>query len=62
MSAHRLAIFQRDAAAGLFVNGLLHYRSKGKYLLHEYVVMPDRFHALITPAYEMSLERALQFT
>jgi len=45
----------------LFVNVLLHYRSEGKYLLHEYVVMPDHFHALITPAYEISLERAVQF-
>jgi len=36
----------------------MHYRGKA-YLLHEFVVMPDHFHALITPL--TSLEKALQF-
>jgi putative transposase len=31
---------------------------QGKYLLHEFVVMPDHFHLLITP--RESLERAIQ--
>jgi len=44
--------------AGLFVNVLLHDRQKQKYLLHEFVVMPDHFHLLITP--QQSLERAMQ--
>lgn len=30
-------------------------------MLHEFVVMPDHVHALITPAFEISLERAVQF-
>jgi REP-associated tyrosine transposase len=38
---------------------MLHsYRRRG-YLLHEYVLMPDHFHALITPS--VTLERAAQF-
>jgi putative transposase len=45
--------------AGLFVSNLSHYRSQRKYLLHEFVVMPDHFHLLITPG--ETLERALQF-
>ena len=52
------SILQSDRMAELFVDVLLHYRSKGKYLLHEFVVMPDHFHLLITPC--ESLERAMQ--
>src|SRR3989442_4596495 len=45
--------------AGLLVEVLLHYRAERKYLLHEFVVMPDYFHLLLTPV--VTLERALQF-
>jgi REP-associated tyrosine transposase len=51
-------ILQSDRMAGLFVNVLLHYRRQGKYLLHEFVVMPDHFHLLITPL--ETLERSMQ--
>jgi putative transposase len=51
-------ILQSDRMAALFVNVLFHYREQGKYLLHEFVVMPDHFHLLITPL--ESLERAMQ--
>jgi putative transposase len=61
VTAQRRTLFQRDAAADLFVEVLLHYRSQGRYLLHEFVVMPDHVHALITPSYEISLEKAVQF-
>ena len=44
--------------AGLFVDVLFHYRVQGRYLLHEFVLMPDHFHLLITP--RESLERAMQ--
>ena len=40
---------------------LFDYRDQHKYLLHEFVVMPDHFHVLITPADNVSLERAVQF-
>jgi len=61
VTAQRHTVFQTDAAANLFIDVLLHYRSQGKFLLHEFVVMPDHFHALITPDDEISLERAVQF-
>jgi putative transposase len=51
-------ILQSDRMAGLFVNVLLHYRQQAKYLLHEFVVMPDHFHLLITPL--ETLERSMQ--
>lgn len=44
--------------ARLFVDVLLHYRRQTKYLLHEFVVMPDHFHLLITPL--ETLERSMQ--
>jgi putative transposase len=51
-------LFQSDRMAGLFLDVLLSYRAQGKYLLHEFVIMPDHFHLLITPT--STLERALQ--
>jgi putative transposase len=47
--------------ANLFMRVLVHYRGEGKYLLHEFVLMPDHFHLLLTPGSTLSLERALQF-
>jgi hypothetical protein len=52
----RRALFNNASWAELFLETLQSYRGKG-YLLHEYVVMPDHFHVLITP--EATLERAV---
>jgi len=52
------SLFQTDRMANLFVEVLISYRAQQKYLLHEFVLMPDHFHLLITPI--MTLERALQ--
>ncbi len=51
-------LLQSDRMARLFLDVLLGYRSQEKYLLHEFVIMPDHFHLLITPL--LTLERALQ--
>jgi putative transposase len=52
------SLFQSDRMADLFLQVLQSYRSQHKYLLHEFVLMPDHFHLLITPT--LTLERALQ--
>ena len=39
---------------------LLHYREQMRYVLHEFVIMPDHLHLLLTPGADISLERALQ--
>jgi putative transposase len=52
------SLFQSERMAQLFLEVLLHYRRQGKYLLHEFVLMPDHFHLLLTPT--LTLERALQ--
>ena len=44
--------------AALFVRTIQEYRSHRKYLLHEYVVMKDHVHLLITPL--VPVERAVQ--
>ena len=47
--------------AGLLINVLLNYLKLGKYHLHEFVIMPNHFHLLITPAPPVTIERAVQF-
>jgi putative transposase len=57
--ADRKYIF-RGKFAPLFIEVLYHYRARSKYLLHEFVVMPDHFHLLMTPIDGTTLERAVQ--
>lgn len=52
------SLFQTDRMASLLLDVLSHYRNQGNYSLHEFVIMPDHFHLLLTPC--ESLERALQ--
>ena len=54
-------LLQPDRAAQLFVKVLYEYRSQGKFRLHEFVVMPNHFHVLLTVDAGMSVERAVQF-
>jgi putative transposase len=56
----RKSLFQVDKIARLFIQVLLDYRTQKKYLLHEFVVMPDHFHLILTPT-GVTLERAGQF-
>jgi putative transposase len=50
--------FRNERWAKLLLDVLYHYRGSA-YLLHEFVVMPDHVHLLITPS--TSLEKAVQF-
>lgn len=59
--AEKRNLLQSDRSARLFIDVLYHYRSEGKFLLHEFVAMPDHFHALITVGSRLSIERAVQF-
>ncbi|MGP8270109.1 MAG: REP-associated tyrosine transposase [Terracidiphilus sp.] len=61
VTAQRRRLFQVTATAELFERTILDYRSQGRFLLHAFVIMPDHFHALITPAPDVSLEKAMQF-
>jgi putative transposase len=61
VTAQRHSLFQVAATAELLLQTILDYRSQGRFLLHAFVIMPDHFHALITPAPDVSLEKAMQF-
>lgn len=54
----RRRLFHVTRWAELFIDTLNSYRRRG-YLLHEFVIMPEHFHLLITP--KDTLERAVQF-
>jgi putative transposase len=54
-------LLQSDRSAGLFVQILYGYRSQRKFRLHEFVVMPDHFHVLLTVGCDSTIERAVQF-
>ena len=55
----RRPLFRSEIWAKLFLKTLDEYRDGGKYLLHEFVLMPDHFHLLLTPM-DIPLERAVQ--
>ena len=58
-SGHR-PLLQTEDMAGLLIDTLQRYRQEGKFLLHEFVVMPNHFHLLITPS-GVPIEKAVQF-
>ena len=52
-------LFQVEKNALLFLDVMYHYREERKYLLHEFVLMPEHFHLILTPV-GITLERSLQ--
>jgi putative transposase len=60
-TAGRRALLQFDRMAQLLVDVLAENRRKRRFLLHEFVIMPNHFHLLLTPAVEIPLEKAPQF-
>lgn len=54
-------LLQSDRSAELLIKVLYEYRAQGKFKLHEFVVMPEHFHLLLTVGNDMSIERAVQF-
>jgi putative transposase len=57
----RKLLFRSASMAGLFMETMYQYRDQGKFLLHEFVLMPDHLHLILTPAPTISLERCAQF-
>jgi len=54
----RRALFRNERWAKLLIKTLFHYRGSA-YLVHEFIVMPDHIHILLTPL--TSLEKSVQF-
>src|SRR5689334_17572277 len=57
----RRSLFQTDRMSNLLLNVLKENVRRSRFQLHEFVIMPNHFHLLLTPAHEVSLERAVQF-
>jgi putative transposase len=55
------SLLQSHRSAGLFVSVLYDYRAQRKFRLHEFVVMPDHFHVLLSVESNLTIERAVQF-
>jgi len=56
----RRPIFLAEPMALLLLDTLRNHRIHHHYLLHEFVLMPEHFHLLLTPVPDVSLEKALQ--
>jgi putative transposase len=54
-----VAVFQVTEVAEILVAKLFEYRDKGNYLLHEFILMPNHLHLLLTPSSTTSLEKAM---
>jgi putative transposase len=57
----RRSIFQTERMARLLLDVLRENREKKRFELYEFVVMPNHFHVLLTPAAETSLEKCVQY-
>jgi len=54
------AIFRVAEIAEIICARILACRDEGAFLLHEFILMPDHLHLLLTPSYTVSLEKAMQ--
>jgi putative transposase len=59
-TCEKRGLLQSTRAVGLLIDVLYHYRQQQKYLLHEFVIMPDHFHVLLTVGAETTVEKAVQ--
>src|SRR5277367_5365866 len=53
-------IFQVTENAETLIECIVRHRDKGTYLLHEFVVMPNHLHLILTPSEQTTLEKAMQ--
>jgi putative transposase len=56
----RQPLFRRDSFTELILESLFRYRDKEVFRLHEFVIMPDHLHLILTPSQHFSLEKAIQ--
>jgi putative transposase len=56
-----LSLLQSERNATLFIDVLRSYVAAEKFQVHDFVVMPDHVHLLLTVGSDMSIEKAMQF-
>ena len=54
------ALFQSERNATLLIDVLRSYVAAGKFQLHDFVIMPDHLHLLLTVTGDTTIERAMQ--
>lgn len=62
VSVARRAVFRATRMADLLMDVLKQNRNRNRFLLHEFAIVPDPFHLLLTPAADTPLEKAVQYT
>ena len=55
-----MPLLQHPATATIVEQAIFRYRDQGHFLVHRHVVMPDHFHAILTPSATTSLEKSMQ--
>jgi putative transposase len=53
-------LFQSERNAGLLIDVLRDYVAERRFAVHDFVVMPDHVHLLMTVQGEMTIEKAMQ--
>ena len=61
VTASHSPVLQTARMSPLLLDVLQENRKQKRFLLHEFVIMPDHFHLLLTPAPDISLEKCLQY-
>ena len=61
VTASHSPVLQTARMSSLLLDVLQDNRKQKRFLLHEFVIMPDHFHLLLTPAPDVSLEKCLQY-
>ncbi len=59
---HRRKLFVVENYVRIFLQTVYRNRREGRYQLHAFVVMPEHVHLLLTPANDVTIERAIQLT
>jgi putative transposase len=54
------ALFQSARMAGLLIDVLRTYAKAGKFVVHDFVVMPDHLHVILTVDESTAIEKAVQ--
>lgn len=54
-------VLQSDRMASLLADSILHYRTEQKFQLHDFVIMPNHLHVLISLDSMVTVEKSAQF-
>ena len=59
-ATQNISVFQVKEVVDIVVTKMLEYRSKGNYLLHDFVLLPNHLHVILTPTDSVTLLKCPQ--